>query len=175
MFAIPPLMLCGSVPAYRSPIAFRSAPFRPRRRRTLFARVSCVRARARPRAHLAPARFAHLIARARRRTHFSCPFPPGLFSGPSPCFPLQKSEKAAPGSRLSTLIIHHFLSSQAPWWEKCEFFLLLPEDGRTPPFVMPGLDSGESRGPALVFGAASTARRQRVRRRWRSRLRCCRR
>ena len=30
----------------------------------------------------APARFAHLITRARRRTHFPCPFPPG-FSAPA--------------------------------------------------------------------------------------------
>ncbi len=42
-------------------VAFGSAPFRPRRRQTLFARVSRVRARARPRR--APARFARLIAR----------------------------------------------------------------------------------------------------------------
>ena len=34
-------------------------------------------------ARLAPARFAHLIARARRRTHIPRPFPPGLFSAPA--------------------------------------------------------------------------------------------
>ena len=34
-------------------------------------------------ARLAPARFAHLIARARRRTHVSRPFPPELFSAPA--------------------------------------------------------------------------------------------
>ena len=34
-------------------------------------------------ARLAPARFAHLIARARQRTHFARPFPPGLFSAPA--------------------------------------------------------------------------------------------
>ena len=45
-------------------------------------------------ARLAPARFAHLIARARRRTHFSWPLPPGLFWGPSRS-PAQKSRKAA--------------------------------------------------------------------------------
>ncbi len=71
-------------------VAFRSAPLPPPRRRPgrrraagpFFARVSCVRARACPRA-LAPARFAHLIARARRRAHLAPPFPPGLFSAPA--------------------------------------------------------------------------------------------
>ena len=43
--------------------------------------------RARPcvggRARLAPARFARLIARARRRTHVSRPLPPGSFAAPA--------------------------------------------------------------------------------------------
>ena len=64
---------------FRSCISFlRRVPFRsmpsapppawaPSSGGTLFARVSCLRARARARARLAPARFAHLIARARRR------------------------------------------------------------------------------------------------------------
>ena len=82
------------------------------------------------RARLAPAPFAHLIARARRRTHFARRLPPGLFCGPQPLLPSAESEKAAPESRLSTPIIHHFLSSQAPWGEKDENFsnfLLNPE------------------------------------------------
>ena len=72
-------------------IAFRCAPSRPRRRRlrappgggtSFCARI--LRARPRPSARLsAPARFAHLIARARRRAHVSPPFPPGLFSAPA--------------------------------------------------------------------------------------------
>ena len=53
------------------------------------------------RARLAPARFAHLIARARRRTHFARPFPPGLFSAPAIASLLQKSEKAAPEAAFS--------------------------------------------------------------------------
>ena len=110
-------------------LTLRSAPVRPpppawapASGGTRFLRAYPACAPAPARARLAPARFAHLIARASRRAHVSCPFPPGLFSGPSPCFPLQKSEKAALGSRLSTLIIHRFLSSQAFWREKYENF-----------------------------------------------------
>ena len=51
-----------------------------------FARIACA-----PRRALAPARFVRLIARARRRTHFSRRLPPGFF-GPSR-FPAQKSER----------------------------------------------------------------------------------
>ena len=63
--------------ACRSSIAFRSTPFRSRRRRPclrrvpFFARIACARVRA-----FASARFARLIAhaRARRRTHVCRPF-----------------------------------------------------------------------------------------------------
>ena len=89
MFAMPSPMLCGSVCAYRSSTAFRPPPFRPPAAGpaggTLFrayrGRVS------------APARFAHLIARARQRAHLSC----GLLRG------FQKAAlpgRAAPGKRL---------------------------------------------------------------------------
>ena len=108
-FAVPFLHIVPSV-------AFRSAPFRPRRRRTLFARASCVRARARP----APARFAHLTARARRRTHLARPFPPGFFSAPSRI--LRRKTKGGPGSRLSVTIVAHLSSGQAPWRERHENF-----------------------------------------------------
>ena len=88
MFAMPSPMLCGSVCAYRSSTAFRPPPFRPPAAGpaggTLFrayrGRVS------------APARFAHLIARARQRAHLSC----GLLRG------FQKAAlpgRAAPGKR----------------------------------------------------------------------------
>ena len=47
---------------------------------------------------IAAARLVRLIARARRRTHLACPFPPGSFSRPpAGCF-LQKRGKAAPGA-----------------------------------------------------------------------------
>ena len=104
MFPMPPVMLCGSVPAYRSlrRVPFRSLPSAPPPARapssggTLFcARI--LRARPRPPARLAPARFAHLIARARRRTH-PAPSAPAeaFFASSSHCFPAQKSGKAAP-------------------------------------------------------------------------------
>ena len=76
----------------------------------------------RGRARLAPARFARLIARARRRTHVSRSFPPGLFSAPAIASLCRKAERRPREPPLSTLIIHHFLSSQAPWRMKYEIF-----------------------------------------------------
>ncbi len=84
------------------PIAFRSAPFRPRpaglatlkRRDPFCARIL----RARPRL---PARVSAGAVRApdcaRETEGARLPFvPAGAFFGPSPCFPAQKSRKAAP-------------------------------------------------------------------------------
>ena len=102
MFPMSSVELRRSVPAYRFSVALHSVRAAggpaPPGGGTLFARVTCVRACAGGRARLAPAWFAHLIARARRRTHVYPSFPPGLFSGPSHCFPAQKSRKAAPGA-----------------------------------------------------------------------------
>ncbi len=50
----------------------------------------------------APARFARLIARARRRAHLARPFPPGAFSAPSRSLSAE-TPKGGPGSRLSLL------------------------------------------------------------------------
>ena len=61
--------------------------------------------RAGPRARIAAARFARVIARARRRTHLARRLPPGLFCGPSRS-PAQKSRKAAPGAA-SLLSFYH--------------------------------------------------------------------
>ena len=141
---------------------------------TLFARVSCMRACARPRVSAGAVRAPDCARETAGALSLSVPA--GAFlRAPALASLSRKAERRPREPPLSAFIIHHFSSSQAPWRTKCEFFLPLPEDGRTPPFVMPGLDPGESRGPALVFGAASTARRRRVRRRWRSRLRYCRR
>ena len=91
MFVMPLLKLCRSVPAYRSSVAFRSAPSRPRRRRTLFARISCVRARARPRASCAGAVRAPDCARETEGApHPSAPA--GAFFRPQP-HPAQKGER----------------------------------------------------------------------------------
>ena len=49
-------------------------------RRDPDSRVSCAGACARAGARIAAARFARLIARARRRTHFSCQLPGGFFA-----------------------------------------------------------------------------------------------
>ena len=78
MFPMPCVKLCRSVPAYRSSIALRSAPFRPRRRRTLFARVSCARARARLRAFCAGAVRTPDCARETADTRVPSP-PAGAF------------------------------------------------------------------------------------------------
>ena len=229
MFPMPSPKLCGSVPAYRSSLAFRSAPVPSARPPawatpsggTVFARVSCVRACARPRAScagavrapdcaretqgarplrkrggswkdpcnvscfvmfpmpsrealrfrscisflrrvpfrscsvraaaglgdpraagqflraypacapvparacLAPARFAHLIARARRRAHVSPSFPPEFFSAPA-IVSLRRKEKAAPEAAFSLPAFYYtFSPSQAPWREKYEYFSTL--------------------------------------------------
>ena len=49
-----------------------------------FVRVARVRAYGAAGGRNAAARFARLIARARRHTHLACPFPPGSFSRPQP-------------------------------------------------------------------------------------------
>ena len=62
--------------------------------------------------------------------------PAGAFFGPSHCFPLQKSEKAAPGSRLSATIVAHFPIGQAPGRRNMKIFPIfsriqtLPGKGR---------------------------------------------
>ena len=100
-------------PACRSSMAFRSAPFRsPRRRRPgragpFFARIACAPVSARARARFAPARFARLIARARRKAHLSRAFLRAFFapartgrrSGPAGCrFLLPHISTDFPGS-----------------------------------------------------------------------------
>ena len=60
----------------------------------------------------APARFARLIARARRRTHLSRLLTPGAFSAPSRSLSAE-TPKGGPGSRLSTFILHHTAKCQA--------------------------------------------------------------
>ena len=120
------------------PLALRRAPVCPRCRRPGRPQAAGPLLRAYPacapvpaRACLAPARFAHLIARARRRTHVSRSFRRGFFR-PQPLLPCAEKQKGGPGSRLlSTCILLHFPTGQAPWWEKYENFSTLPEDGRT--------------------------------------------
>ena len=59
-----------------------------------------------PRARIAAARFARVIARARRRAHLARPFPPGSFSRPQTSLSAEKP-KGGPGSRLSLLSFYH--------------------------------------------------------------------
>ena len=62
----------------------------------------------------APARFARLIARARRRTHPSRPFPPG-YATPDAALLRRKGKRAAPEAAfLSMPILARFSPSQAP-------------------------------------------------------------
>ena len=72
-----------------------------------FARVSPVRACGGAGGRIAAARFAHVIARARRHTHLARPFPPGSFSRPQPVVFCRKAERRPPGSRLSLLSFYH--------------------------------------------------------------------
>ena len=105
MFPIPSPTLRCPVPAYRVSIAFRSVPPPAG---PFAARIA--RGRARP---SAPARFARLIARARRRAHVSRPFPPGLFSAPAAV--LRRKGKGGPRKPpLPAHIIPHFPPGQAP-------------------------------------------------------------
>ena len=89
-----------------------------------FARIACARARS-----SAPARFARLIARARRRTHVSRRLTPGFF-GPSR-FPAQKSERR-PREPPSHCLYHTtlFLRS-SPLAGEYEIFPIIGEPGGT--------------------------------------------
>ena len=95
--ALRPVLSLSASPAWVFPLGPGS--FRQCRRRVpaagpCFARIAC--APARP---SAPARFARLIARARRRTHPSRPLPPG-YATPDAAL-LQKRKKGGSGGRLS--------------------------------------------------------------------------
>ena len=96
---------CFAVPFLHiaPPLALRSDPPRSSRRRpaarrggTLFPRVSPVRPCAGAGGRIAAARFARLIARARRRTHLPRPLPPGLSAPAALC----REQKRRPASRL---------------------------------------------------------------------------
>ena len=63
---------------------------------------------------IAAARFARLIARARRHTHLARPFPPGSFSRPQPVAFCRKAERRPQEPPLSTFILHHMGESQVP-------------------------------------------------------------
>ena len=105
MAAMPSSKCCRPIPAYRSSIAFRSvrAAQALRAARPCFARNRAP-LRVRACARHAPARFAHLIARARQRAgqraHSSRPLTPGRLRRPSRPLPAEKP-KGGPGSRLS--------------------------------------------------------------------------
>ena len=62
--------------------------------------------RAGPRARIAAARFARVIARARRRTHLARPFPPGSFSRPQPSLSAE-TPKGGPRGAASLLSFYH--------------------------------------------------------------------
>ena len=64
-------------------LPFNPVPLLPQARGGSHFRAYRARPCAGGRARLAPARFARLIARARRRTHVSRPLPPGSFAAPA--------------------------------------------------------------------------------------------
>ncbi len=99
----------------------------------------------------APARFAHLIARARRRTHLARRFPPGLFSGP--CRSLSaETPKGGPGSRLSLLSSSTIPPNVKP----------LQEQKMKMPEIFHGMPAAEAGGDR---GDGWTVRRRRASRR----------
>ena len=102
-------------------------------------RVSLFRAPLRGRAcaaaggRIAAARFARVIARARRHTHLARPFPPGSFSRPQPVAFCRNAERRPPGSRLSLLSFYTILPNVKPIREQKmkipELFLGMPAAG----------------------------------------------
>ena len=146
MFAMPSPMLCGSVPAYRSlrRVPFHSMPsapppaWAPPGGGTLFARVSCLRACARPRASCAGAVRAPDCARETADAPVPSA-PAGAFCGPSHCFPAEKRKGGPREPPLSTTIVAHFPRMQAPWRGNYEIFSILPEDGRTEKAANPSI------------------------------------
>ena len=79
-----------------------------------FARVSRARACGGAGGRIAAARFARVIARARRRTHLARPFPPGSFSRPQPVAFCRNAERRPRKPPLSTFILHQTAKCQAP-------------------------------------------------------------
>ncbi len=165
---MPSPKLCGSVPAYRSlrRVSFRSIPsaplpaWSPRGGGTLFARVSCVRARARPRASCAGAVRAPDCA---RETAGACPpfVPAGAFFGPSHCFPAQKSRKAAPEAASLPSSYTTFSQVKPPGGRNMKIF---PISCRKPVGGVGGRDDDSAASPPV---------RRRSRRAWFPDIRRC--
>ncbi len=109
-FAVPFLHIAPPLALRSDPV--RSSRRRPARRNPVSARIACAPVRGRGRVS-APARFAHLIARARRRTHLARPFPPGSFSRPPAIAFCRNAERRPRKPPLSTFIIHHTAKCQA--------------------------------------------------------------
>ena len=123
---------CISFPPSRS-VPLRSAPRRPRRRRPgrlraagPYLRAFCLRACARPRARFAAARFARLIARARRRTHLARPPPAGVFCGPQPHSCAETRERRPRGAASLCRHCSTFSQNASTWWKQSRgnFFYL---------------------------------------------------
>ena len=67
---------------------------------------------------IAAARFARVIARARRRAHLARPFPPGSFSRPPATAFCRNAERRPPGSRLSLLSFYTISPNVKCCWEQ---------------------------------------------------------
>ena len=150
----PPPRLLGSAvprcPAYRFSIRLRSGPVRlpappSCRLRGPVSRVSPARACGRGGGRIAAARFARVIARARRRAHLARPFPPGSFSRPPAMRLRRKGKRAAPETALpSTPILAHFANNQAPKQTKSEFLQNRGRNLRHP--FLPGFGYRQKQG-----------------------------
>ena len=69
-------------------------------------------------ARFAPARFARLIARARRHTHLARPFPPGSFSRPQPSLSAEKPKGGPKEPPLSLLSFYTKPAKVKPLWKQ---------------------------------------------------------
>ncbi len=110
-----------------------------------FARIACGRGRV-----SAPARFARLIARARRRTHLSRLLTPGAFSAPSRSLSAE-TPKGGPGSRLSLLSSYTIPPNVKPGREQK---MKTPEIFHEMPAAEAGGEGGFGRQSALFFPPA---------------------
>ena len=133
-----------------------------------FARVSRVRACGAAGGRIAAARFARLIARARRHTHLSRLLTPGAFSRPQPVAFCRKTRKAAPGAAF--LYFHSTpyrqMSSSFGEQYRCfpgNFSIIRRRNGRRPAQAYALTPAANGRLSRLRPAASRNARHERTR------------
>ena len=149
--------MCGSFPW----LAFVFVRAGPAPERPCFARIAAAGARGRGRVS-APARFAHLIARARRRTHLARPFPPGCFSRPPAVAFCRNAERRPRKPPLSLLSFYTMSGKVKPLWEhkmkSSDIFHEMPMETRPGAlFITPDPDPGSMSSSRTRSGTLTRA------------------